>query len=104
MLLDEGFVSRSRLFEKGAGRCRIPLRQRGAGTGESFPANKRWRKFFAGEFDQHFFGAGEIPLQHEKLPANWDVVSRRKPTVVALGIGNRVEDRFRGGKIALSDH
>src|SRR5437868_4807053 len=62
MLLDEGFVSRSRLFEKDAGLFGITTRQRGAAESETFPANKRWRKFFAGEVDQHFFRAGEIEL------------------------------------------
>src|SRR5438552_17412411 len=103
MILDEGFVSRSHLFEKGAGRCGIPLRQRGTGTSESFPANERRRKFFAGEFDQYFFGTGEILLQHEKLAANWKVISRRKPLFVAFWIGYRIEDSVRGCKIDTYD-
>jgi hypothetical protein len=60
--------------------------------------------YSAAEKTEARFGAGETPPQHENLPANFSVVSRRMPSGVAQGIEDLIEDRFRGSRIVFSDH
>jgi hypothetical protein len=82
MIVDERFVSGSRLFEKDTGFRQVTPRQRGAAKCETFPAHIRFRRFFAGKVEQHFFGPVEVPPQHEKPPTNFEALVRTTPAVV----------------------
>src|SRR5438477_10907145 len=90
MIPHSGFHKRSPLFEKLAGPVLITPRPRGAGKKESFHAGKRWRKILKREFDEQLLGAGEIPLQHEKLPTKSKIHRNRMPT----GVEPRIRDRL----------